>query len=323
MKTFSFDLGLMRSGLMGIYIKLESAVRISPLEKALARLHYCYEAIRYFEQPKFFQLQNVQIWLKAPSEPLGGILKEEISTTEAYHTIGLLREHFAKSFYSEELFSSIVTFNGRWNLNGLEFAGFVSCNNDYAWNQAYCDVEIDAYARGGFEDLLDVFLARNELGGLVSSFIATIKRAGQGQLATPTQIYFSIGAPEYGEVENLIALYLQDRREMIRFLYSKLRKDKDTWIENKVAPIDRNFFVSSIVEQEIVTSIFKQIIEETELIEQIGRSATYIAKARDSFSKFYQRFKEEVFKPASQELPEAEALKKTIKKGLERTSSLG
>lgn len=308
---------------MGIYIKLESAVRISPLEKALARLHYCYEAIKYFEQPKFFELKNVQIWLKAPSEPLGGILKEEISTAEAYRTVGQLREYFAKSFYAEELFSSIITFNGRWNLNGLEFAGFVSCNNDYAWNQAYYDVEIDAYARGEFEDLLDVFLAKGELSELASSFIATIRHAGQGQTAKPTQIYFSIGAPEYGEVENLVALYLQDRREMIRFLYSKLRRDRDTWIENKVAPIDRNFFVSSIVEQKVVARIFKQIIEETELIEQIGKSATYIARARDSFNKFYQRFKEEVFKPASQGLPEADALKKTIKKGLERTSSLG
>jgi hypothetical protein len=308
---------------MGIYIKLESNVRISPLEKALARLHYCYEAIRYFEQPKFFQLQNAQIWLKAPSEPLGGILKDEIRIADAYRTIELLHARFAKSFYADELFSSIVVFNGLWDLNGLKFAGFVSCNNDFAWNQAYYDVEIDAYGRGKFEDLIDVFLDKGEISELAASFITTIRRAGQGQSAIPTQIYFSIGAPEYGEVENLVALYLQDRREMVRFLYSKLRRDRDEWIKDKVAPIDRVFFVGSIMEQKIVASIFKQVLEETELIEQVGKSVTYIAKTRDSFGKFYQKFKEEVFKPASQELPEADALKKTIKKGLERTSSLG
>jgi len=176
-------------------------------------------------------------------------------------------------------------------------------------------VEIDAYGRGKFEDFIDVFLDKGEISELATSFIMTIRRAGQGQSAIPTQIYFSIGAPEYGEVENLIALYLQDRREMVR-------RDRDTWIKDKVAPIDRGFFVGSIVEQKIVASIFKQIIEETELIEQVGKSVTYIAKARESFGKFYQKFKE-VFKPASQELPEADALKKTINKGLERTSSLG
>jgi len=68
--------------------------------------------------------------------------------------------------------------------------------------------------------------------------------------------------------------------------------------------------------------MFKQIAKETAVIEKSGSSAVYIAKERDSFNKFYNRFKENVFKPASQELPEADLIKKFIKKGLERMTTL-
>jgi len=47
-----------------------------------------------------------------------------------------------------------------------------------------------------------------------------------------------------------------------------------------------------------------------------------MAKDQESFLKVYQKFKEEVFKSAAEELPEADTLKKKIRKGLEKIETL-
>jgi len=105
-------------------------------------------------------------------------------------------------------------------------------------------------------------------------------------------------------------------------LYSKLRRDKARWIKNKVVPIDRHFFLSSIREQKIVQTTLKKILRESLVTEKVGRSVTYMAKDQESFLKVYQKFKEEVFKSAAEELPEADTLKKKIRKGLEKIETL-
>jgi len=125
---------------------------------------------------------------------------------------------------------------------------FFSVNNDARWREAYHDVEIDAYGKGEFEELVDYLWKQDLIETIARSFIDEIKREGRGKLAKPREIYFSIGAPEYGEVTNLILLHLKDWHNFIGFLYSKLRRDKARWIKNKVVPIDRHFFLSSIRE---------------------------------------------------------------------------
>ena len=308
---------------MGIYIRLASPTRISLLARALSRIKYCYESIRYFHQGRIFLPETIKIWLNAPTETLGGILKRQMKIVNLYRDVETLRSWVRQEFYRQELFSSIIVFEGIWDFDDIKLAGFFSANNEYTWREAYLDVEMDAYGKGEFEDLVDVFWKKGEIETIVSSFVTELKRVGRGQPIKPREIYFSIGAPEHGEVANLRALHLQDWRAFVGFLYSRLRRDKASWIKNKVAPIDRGFFLSSIREQKVVQTISKKILEESLLTEKVGKSVTYIARDRDSFTKFYQKFKEEVFKSASQDLPEADALKKRMQKGLERTETLG
>lgn len=308
---------------MGIYVRLESPERISLVARALARLHYSYEAIRFFHKGHIFIPENVAIWLKAPSETLGGTLEKEIPLTDLYKSIDTLRRWFASEFYSRELFSSIVVFNGKWDLNGEKLEGFVSANNEYSWQRAYFDVEIDVYARGKIEDLVDAFWGKPELENLFPNFADELRRAGRGQLQKPTTMYFSTGAPEYGELDNLIALYIQDRRTFIDFLYSKLHKRKEDWVKDRIDPIDRSFFVRAVNEQKAVQTLFASIAKESLLSEQSGGSVIYLAKERDSFAKFYRDFKKRIFRPISQQLPEAKELKSKMLKAVEKIETLG
>jgi len=310
---------------MGIYLNLVSSerMRISPLERALSRIHYCYEAIRYFAKGRLFLPRTIRVWMDAPSETLEGIKKREIQIVDLYNDVERLRSWFKEDFYQERLFSSIIVFEGVWDFDNIKLAGFFSVNNEYTWRNMYLDVEIDAYGKGDIEDLVDVFWEKGEIITLAPNFFMELKHAEKGEPTRPREIYFSIGAPEYGGFDNLVALHLQDWRALVGFLYSRLRKDKAPWIKSKVAPIDRGFFLGSIREQKVVPMILKRLIEEASLVEQHGKSVTYIAKDKKSFSKFYQKTREEVFKSAVQDFPESEALKKKIQKGLERIETLG
>ena len=168
----------------------------------------------------------------------------QIFTAILEHYYSLIED----TFYRDDLFSSIIVFEGIWNFDKVKLARFFSVNNDARWREAYHDVEIDAYGKGEFEELVDYLWKQDLIETIARSFIDEIKREGRGKLAKPREIYFSIGAPEYGEVTNLILLHLKDWHNFIGFLYSKLRRDKARWIKNKVVPIDRHFFLSSIRE---------------------------------------------------------------------------
>jgi hypothetical protein len=307
---------------MGIYIRLAPTAKTSALDRAFTRLHYCREVIRYFEEPKFFTPSKYQIWLRAPSTTLGGQLVIEREITNTHAAFQEVRIRFEKHFLPDELYSSIVVFHGDWSFNHTSFVGFVSCNHSPSWRQAYQDIETDLYGAGEIGDLTDVFLNRTffkeeEFQNLVQSFVSHVDRVGREQTMIATPIYFSIGAAEYGETTDLVALHLGDWHELIRFFYKKLRRGKDRWVRDQVTPLERNFYIRSITEPEIVERILSQAREETNLIEKVGNSVTYIGKDRNSFSAFFDKVKKDVFKPASKELPNATLLKDIMKNGLE------
>jgi hypothetical protein len=301
---------------MGIYTKLMTS-GINPIDKALARLFYCTEAIKHFQRDRFFVPRSVSIWLNAPSEALKGKVIYRRELTDFDSITQELQRKFKDTFSRDALSTSIVLFEGTWHLYDTEIAGFFACNNYRVWNRVYFDVEIDTYSKGEYGDLMDVFLAHGEVPELAKNFVTYYKMSSQNQTIMPRFIYFCRGVPEYGEVEDLIALYLRDRHDMIRFLYSKLRKIEESWVKDQVEPIDRNFYISSLVSIESVEKSFSEVVKETNLIESEGNSITYIAQDIDSFEKFFEHFKNEIFRPASKELPHADFLKAKMRDGLE------
>lgn len=307
---------------MGIYVKLKASRRVPSIDWALARINHCYEALKFFQKGKIFLPKTINVWLNAPVESLDGQLIKKIEISNLYNDVESLRSWIKEKFYSEKLFSSIIVFDGIWDFDNIKLEGFFSANNEYIWRNAYHDIEIDAYGRGEIDDLMDVFQKNNQVEALVDNLVTIFKQAEEKQPFSYREIYFSIGSAEYGQDVDMVALHLNDWRDFVGYLYSRLRKDKDEWISNKVSPIDRGFFLKSVRGERVVRNISNKIGKETLLIEKTGKSVTYIAKDRKSFSKFYQKFKEEVFKSAVDELPEANTLKRDIKKGLERLGSL-
>jgi hypothetical protein len=307
---------------LGIYVRLKPSRRLPPIDWALARINHCYEALKFFEKGKIFLPKTINVWLNAPIESLDGQLIKKIEVSNLYNDVEKLRSWVKENFYPEKLFSSIIVFDGIWDFDNIKLAGFFSANNEYMWRKAYHDVEIDAYGKGEIDDLMDVFQKNNQVEGLVDNLVTIFKQVEEKQPLSYREIYFSIGSAEYGQDVDMVALHLNDWRDFVGYLYSRLRKDKDDWINNKVSPIDRRFFLKSVRGEKVVRSISNKIGKETLLEEKKGKSVTYIAKDRKSFSKFYQKFKKEVFKSAVKELPEANKLKSDIKKGLEKQGSL-
>lgn len=306
---------------MGIYTKLSSSNQVNPLDKALARLHYCTEAIRQLQFSHYFTAKKYSVWLNAPSEALNGKKIREGEITNFWDTSETLRSWVKERFYEEGLVASIILFEGEWNINDVTLNGFFSCNNYAFWNRVYLDVEIDAYSCGSYGDLIDVFLAQKSVSEFAKLFVSNMHSASMNQGIKPRFIYFSRGVPEYGEVEDLVALYLKDRRDMTTFLYTKLRKGKEAWVKNQLIPIDKVFYLKTLSDIEALEACFNEVIEKTSMLEKHGDSITYIANDTESFTKFYKVFRDTVFRPATKRLPHAEYLKAKMEDGLGGTQS--
>jgi len=211
---------------------------------------------------------------------------------------------------------------GDWSILDSNFEGFISINNEYSWRLAYQDIEIDAFGQKDQEDLVEILWMNENINYLIKDFLTTITSKKTDIYSRISEIYFSIGAPEFGNVENLMALHIPSWRTMVRFLYTQMHNDEDKWYRDRIAPLNRSFFLRSLTEQKLVENLFNKFVDESELIQHAVGSITYIAKRKDSFKAFYNKFKNEVFKNASTQLPNADRLKKSILNGIEKTTKL-
>jgi len=316
---------------MGIYIRLKSQTgeRVPLREISLVRLHYANEIIRFFYEGRVFIPKNIEVWHRFPSKSLGGECRNKFPQDSAeivdpFREIALLRRLFSdRSYPLDQLISTIIMINGIWDINGTKLAGFLSVNNDFAWRRVYRDIEIDAYGKGDIEDLVDALWKFEEIQSIVNKFIKKITLSASNQLAIPREIYFTTGVPVKGEPENLMAIHLPDRRDLIEFFYSTLSKLGEAEIKDKMNPLDRTFFINAISEHKVVKRSLRRTLDAIAIKEELGNSVTYIAKERNSFLKLYEQFYEAVLKPAMKELPKSKDVKSLIRKGLERIGTLG
>jgi hypothetical protein len=228
-----------------------------------------------------------------------------------------------RNYPLDRLMSTIIIFNGYWDLYGTLIPGFFSINNSSAWRGTYKDLEIDASGTGDFNDLIGILWKRDDMEGIIHNFVKKLKSAESGQKVTPNMVFFSIGVPAKGDVDNLVGLYLRDRRTLIDFLYSTLIEKGDPETKSKIPPLDRGFFIKAITEEPVVQERLNNALHDTLVIEEPVGSFTYIARDRKAFNNLYETFSERVFKPAMRELPKVQEVESKIKKGLANIKNLG
>jgi hypothetical protein len=279
--------------------------------------------LRFFYDGRIFVPQNIEVWLNFPDRALGGELDQSIEVSDIFKDIATVRMQLSdKNYPLDRLVSTIIIINGHWDINGTLIPGFFSINNSSVWRGTYKDLEIDASGTGDFNDLIGVLWKRDDMEGIVRNFVKKIKSAESGQKVTPKMIFFSIGVPAKGDVDNLVGLYLRDRRTLIDFLYSTLNEKGDPEIKSKIPPLDRGFFIKAISEEPVVQKRLTNALHDTLVIEEPVGSFTYIARDRKAFNNLYETFSERVFKPAMRELPKVQEVETRIRNGLANLKNL-
>lgn len=300
---------------MGIYTTVTRWERIPLRGEPYIKLDYCVQAIRFFKDG-LFTLENAEIWFDAPFESQGGQLHKKIDTTDFYAT-GQAVHQLLRRLTFEQLSRTIIMFNGIWNFDGIELGGYFSVNNNRIWRRVYRDIEIDAYGKGDFEDLVDVLWKTQDMTTLVPKFVDALTRSPSAERMAIYEILFSQGVPTDEDVTNLLATHFHGTRaQLMRFFYRVLRNSKDVWVTSRSTPIDNRFFIKTLYDEKLVQQRLTESIEEALLVERVGKSVTYVAKERDSFSRLYESFVSSVLKPALRELPPEEIVRETIEKGL-------
>lgn len=311
---------------MGIYVSLRRPDASAFRDFVLNKIYYTTEIIRFFYEGQIFLPEEISIWRERPSEALGGEkLRPKVEVSDIFRDMATLRQQFSDSrdYPFEQLITTIIQINGTWDIDGRRLAGFFSINNNPNWREVYRDIEIDAYGRGEIEDLVDAIWKSDNAYGIVSNLIFNLKRATKDQSTVPYDILFSIGVPTKGEVKNIRGIYCSGRRYLIDFLYSTLSEQGEMEVRDKISPLNKTFFIGTIVENKTVNKRFEEALGQTLIKEETGGSVTYFAKQPDSFNQLYERVYETVFKPAFKNLPKANDVKQRIATGLERTETLG
>jgi len=308
---------------MGIFIDLYRIERVPYYESIRHKLQYSIDAIKFFHGA-LFKLENVEIWIGAPSETLGGKLMRRIQEAEPYMA-GKVVSDLLMTLPFDEISESIVMFNGVWNFGDINLGGYFSVPNSYSWRKAYHEIEINAYAKKDFEDLVDALWKTmpHETTPLVQKFIKTLQQttARSGKLGL-SQVLFSIGVPTVEDPTNLMAAFLTgERKGLLRIFYKALSKTRDPKVVppevvSKTKPLRGSFFVNTLGKEEIVLQRLSQEIESALVVEIKGDSALYIAKDRKSFAKLYKEISDTVLKPGLEELPTAKDATELIEKGL-------
>jgi len=303
---------------MGIYIELYAISSGRFYEKVRDKLQFCISALKFF-QGGLFSLQDGEIWLYAPSEALGGTLHSPVKATDPY-SAGQTIEDALSALPYDELSQAIVMFNGVWDFGEIKTGGYFSVNYSPDWRQAYHDIEIGAYAKKDFADLVDFLWITQPMESLSQKFIATMRETGVNRTLGLSTVFFSRGVPTDEDPTNLLGVHLDgDRKALLRIFYRALSQTEDPEVASRIPALNSSFFITTIAAEEIVNERLDKEMEEVMIIERKGDSTTFIAKNADSFAKLYDEVSKTILKPGLADLPTAKSVKNWIESGLKKS----
>lgn len=301
---------------MGIKLNLYLTKPATYYEIMRDRLEVCFEAVRFFHKGLFFT-QDAEVWFTAPSEALGGSLARRVPARNPYEATEILHKYL-KELPFEDARRTFVLFRGIWQFNETRLEGYFSIQNSRKWREVYGDIDISAYARGEFEDLVDAFWLTQDMPTLIPKFIKSLEEGIRKTRFGLSQVTFSRGIPTKEDPTNLMAVYLVgERRSLLRIFYGALRESRDRSVIIKAKPLHTPFLLNTLVKQEIVNERINRRLREAMVVERKDKSALYIAKERDSFAKLYNDISKSILRPALGKLPKEDVVREMIERGLE------
>lgn len=300
---------------MGIQIRFFPTRPATIHERILDKLKACFETIRFF-QGLFFP-QDAEVWFTAPSEALGGNLAKKLSARNLYEASNVLYEYL-KNLSFEDVTKTIVMFKGKWEFSKTKLWGYFSIQNHEKWREVYGDIEVSAYAKKEFEDLVDALWFTHDMSNLIPKFLRSLKRGIKRSSIGLSQVTFSRGVPTREDPTNLMALYLVgERRRLLGIFYEALKESRDRRIITKAKPLSTPYLLNTLVKEDVVEERFNKRLHKAMVFEIKQKSALYIAKERDSFATLYREISDAILKPALDKLPKENAVKEMIQRGLQ------
>ena len=301
---------------MGIQISLSRTKIATYQEVMLDRLKICLEAIKFFYKG-IFLLQNAEVWFSAPSKALGGELARVVKEENPYVATQTLHEYL-KEIPFEDSAKTIVIFRGIWEFNDTILGGYFSVQNNVEWRKVYGDIEISAYAKKDFEDLVDALWQTQDFSSIIPNFLRHLNRSTRESSLALSNVTFSRGIPTKEDPTNLMAVYLTgERRSLLGLFYSALRERKDRDVIIKAKPLATRFFINTLMEEEAVRERIDKRLQKALIDEIQSKSALYIARKQNSFATLFRELSQSVLKPALGKLPKEEIVKDWIHSGLE------
>jgi len=306
---------------MGIYIDLRRKYQVPPHEWVERKLDLSNKILSYLSSIGMFSVNKVTVWNKTPIRALGGRIIEQNKSFNFQQDFTSFKRKIVDNYY-RNFYRSVIRFEGNWTWEGKTLEGYFSLNNDFTWRGSYYDIELDCYGEGDIHDLLDLFDLYEHPDSLIKDFIVNVSQYSKETDLNLAHVFYSLGPPDPEDLESIIALHTKSYTSFLNYFYTRLIKEDDLWIEQRVKPYTKSFYMKTIRENDFTKNQFDRFLADASVNAIPGNSITYIGNRSDSLITLYNKFKEEIFKTTSQRLPTRADLEKIIKAALTRTSSL-
>lgn len=307
---------------MGIYVTLRQRPFFNLRSHVIGRMAFASEAIRNIEG--YFFPREITIWRNAPFEEMDGstLLQEIILAQPATYTdIARHAESFIQGSPLDEVVSSVILIRGKWKFDSEELVGYVSINNNFTWRRTYGDIEVEAYPKGDYSDLVDLLWKEKELRVvLVERFIRAMSALEVPSMEL-SSIFYSIGVPSPSQdISSIRAAYYARRRDLVADMLSSyiasLRERQDKEILPHMKPFDSNFIITRLFQNRSFLQDLRDIFESSKIIEIAAGSVAFIGDQPDSFEKAYKEIARKVFEQIAKNLPRDEEIAERMAKAL-------
>lgn len=304
---------------MGIYIKVKHpSTLLSGKNYSESRVIICKKAVKYFNKAGFFYPSIIEIWSGFPSEFLGGKIDKTYKTDNIDDVDEVLIKQFSMDEFNYKWYNSIIRIQGLWVINNEYYKGYFSINNSNLWRKTYYDISIDAFGPSNKSGLIELLLEEKDFNYIIGDFFKYISIDKIGNIGNVSIIIASHGAPQSGDVKDLVAIHVPSWRSMIKYFYDAMNNEEEEYFEDHIKHIDKDFFTSSLTSDEGIYGLYTSFSKDAHIIEMEGGSVSYIGLNDDSFQNLYDIFKKEIFKKAAEKLPNKEEVKNQIFEGIGR-----
>lgn len=284
---------------MTVAISLGEKQFVSVIEQRDSKLIYADRVHKWFAS--YFRAKRMEVWKNATDEALGGVMLDKIPIGPETRFLEAATK--AISTKGASLDNLILLVRGVWEdqKNNPRFPAYMSINLQDKWADIYGDIEVNVFASGEVEDIVQLLWGDEEIrSGLVENFTKEFADYDDKAINTESIVY-ALGVPSEVSVRNWKASYFKNPNFYFLKFLSSLQSDYPD-LNPYVRLMNHSVLASDLYRTTFFTDIIERIGKETNVGVDYSNSISLLGRKLESYGTMYEELSKSIFQILSKSL---------------------